>query len=100
MSKKTGGHRNIPRLNYGAAHEKIREAWRPKVEAGQVDCWRCGHRIKPGTPWDMGHNDDDPTRYEGPEHMPCSRAAGARKRNAIAAAQRRTTPPGTPSRSW
>ena len=33
----------------------------------------------PGTPWDMGHRDDDPTRYAGPEHRRCSRATAARR---------------------
>lgn len=66
---------------YGAAHQKLRTRWAPEVEAGLVDCYRCGHWIQPGTPWDLGHDDHDRSIYTGPEHMTCNRAAGARKAN-------------------
>lgn len=45
-------------------------------------CWRCGRPILPGQPWDLGHDDDNPALYRGPEHARCSRQAGARKGNA------------------
>lgn len=68
---------------YGAAHEKLRKAWAPRVATGAVACARCRRRILPGMPWDLGHEDWDRTRYTGPEHASCNRAAGARKTNLI-----------------
>lgn len=62
---------------YGWAHETERRRWAPKVDAGLVDCWRCGQPIEPGRPWDLGHDDDDRTKYRGPEHRTCNRRAGA-----------------------
>jgi hypothetical protein len=64
---------------YGAAHQRTREEWAPTVEAGLVDCWRCGQRIQPGEPWDLGHDDDDRSAYRGPEHAhQCNRSAAGR----------------------
>ncbi|HEV2778835.1 MAG TPA: hypothetical protein VGX25_05485 [Actinophytocola sp.] len=70
---------------YGWSHQQERERWRPEVEAGRVDCWRCAERIHTWQPWDLGHDDDDPTKrtYKGPEHRRCNRAAGARKAERI-----------------
>lgn len=53
---------------YGASHQAQRARWTPKVEAGQVNCRRCGLRIHPGQPWDLGHDDHDRSKYRGPEH--------------------------------
>jgi hypothetical protein len=39
-----------------------------------VDCARCGERIEPGEPWDLGHDDVDRSRYTGPEHRRCNRS--------------------------
>jgi hypothetical protein len=59
---------------YGADHRKLREDWRPLVEAGDVTCWRCGELIQPGDVWDLGHSDTDRSVYRGPEHRGCNRA--------------------------
>ena len=75
---------------YGVEHQAERERWRPDVEAGLVDCWRCGDRIQPGRPWDLGHDDHDRTQYAGPEHRGCNRKAGARNGAAVTNALRRT----------
>lgn len=64
---------------YGWSHQQERERWRPDVEAGLVDCWRCTKRIEPFEPWDLGHDDNDRSRYRGPEHRACNRGAAARK---------------------
>lgn len=64
---------------YGWEHQQERERWRPDVEAGLVDCWRCGKPIDPCEPWDLGHDDHDRTRYRGPEHRACNRGAAAHK---------------------
>lgn len=66
---------------YGAQHKRLRKQLKPIVEAGQAFCWRCiangktpqQARINPNEPWDLGHDDDDRTRYRGPEHQACNR---------------------------
>ena len=63
---------------YGAEHKKLRAAWKPRVEAGGVRCARCRRLIVPGTPWDLGHDDHDRSRYVGPEHRGCNRAVAGR----------------------
>jgi hypothetical protein len=66
---------------YGWDHQRLRESLRPAVEAGEVDCWRCGLRIEPGSLWDLGHDDRDRSVYRGPEHRGCNRAASAHALN-------------------
>jgi hypothetical protein len=66
--------RTATQRGYGAAHRKLREQWRPKVEAGLVNCARCGKRIAPNAAWDLGHDDHDRTKYRGPEHANCNRS--------------------------
>lgn len=58
---------------YDAEHVRLREQWRPHVEAGEVECWRCLELIEPGDPWDLGHDDEDRSVYRGPEHRACNR---------------------------
>src|SRR5262249_7292435 len=65
---------------YGYPHQQLQKRWKPLVQAGLVDCARCGKRILPGEPWDLGHDDYDRTRYSGPEHRRCNRATQGRKR--------------------
>jgi hypothetical protein len=59
---------------YGVVHQALRRRWAPKVVAGVVDCDRCGRRIEPGEPWDLGHDDHNRSRWTGPEHRRCNRA--------------------------
>lgn len=66
---------------YGSAHQQERRRWSPLVASGQATCWRCGRLIRPGSPWDLGHDDHDRTIYRGPEHRACNRRAGALKGN-------------------
>ena len=66
---------------YGTPHQRLRKVWAPKVERGEVACWRCGRTIHPGQPWDLGHDDHDRSITRGPEHRRENRAtAGRRKR--------------------
>lgn len=58
---------------YGRQHQLLRARWAPYVAAGLVDCARCQRRIQPGARWDLGHDDQDRTRYTGPEHQACNR---------------------------
>jgi hypothetical protein len=74
------------RRGYGTAHQRERKRWEPKVDAGLVNCARCGEPLEPGRSWDLGHNDDRRT-YSGPEHSTCNQSAGgangARVANAL-----------------
>jgi hypothetical protein len=67
------------RRGYGTHHRALRERWKPIVAAGLAVCARCGRPIMPGTPWDLGHVDDDKSRYRGPEHRSCNRKAGGKQ---------------------
>ncbi len=60
---------------YNRHHDTLRRRWAPRVDRGLVDCARCGERIHPGQPWDLGHTDDR-TAWTGPEHVTCNRTAG------------------------
>jgi len=67
---------------YGPHHKRLRQIWDARVQAGEVYCARCGRWIEPGTPWDLDHADNDPTRttYLGPSHAKCNRGAPNRRR--------------------
>jgi hypothetical protein len=67
---------------YGPEHDRLRRDWKPKVEAGQVDCHAevCllpQRRIWLGMDWDLGHTADR-TTWTGPEHTTCNRSAGGK----------------------
>lgn len=73
---------NTTERGYGNAHQLKRAEYQKVVDAGAADCWRCGKAIKPGDPWDLGHDDHDRSKYMGPEHPACNRSAGAAVMNA------------------
>jgi hypothetical protein len=55
----------------------LRARWALAIGNGQlVPCARCGEPVLPGQKWDLGHADDNPWEYVGPEHSGCNRAAG------------------------
>ena len=85
---------------YGSRHQKLRAAWRRRVNAGSEFCARCHGWIAPeGEPcarcrkptreggkaghglcgWDLGHEDQDRSRYTGPEHACCNRRTAAHR---------------------
>jgi hypothetical protein len=68
------------------------------VAAGRARCWRCGRMIGPGEAWDLGHDDDDRSRYAGPEHQVCNRSAAGRRGRAVQLSGRDTVPAGAPFR--
>jgi len=68
-----------PLPDYGWRHAKNRAEWHKIVLAGGVRCVRCGEVIEPDEPWDLGHVDGDPSRYQGPEHRRCNRATSGRR---------------------
>jgi hypothetical protein len=80
--ERRAGRATPAQRGYGAAHKALRRRWAPLVAAGGVLCARCGEPIDPGTPWDLGHVDDDRSRYSGPEHRACNRATATRPRRA------------------
>ena len=64
---------------YGSEHRRTRTTLDIRVQAGSVDCARCGQRIKQGEPWALDHDDNDRGRYLGPSHAFCNNSAGGRK---------------------
>ena len=64
---------------YGYSYQKTRAQWKLKVDRGEVHCARCGKWIAPGTPWDLGHDDNDRGVIRGPEHRKCNRATAGRQ---------------------
>lgn len=69
---------------YGSRHQSMRAKVKPAVDAGLVDCWRCGQRIQAGEAWDLGHDDADRSVYRGPEHAnQCNRSAAGRKAHTV-----------------
>jgi hypothetical protein len=77
-AKKSARRAKTSARGYGSRHQKLRKAWEQKVAAGLVECGRCKVTIRPGEPWDLGHDDHDRRRYTGPEHRRCNRATSGR----------------------
>jgi hypothetical protein len=75
---------------YGHHHRTIRARLAPIVRTGTAMCARCGQFIGPNEPWDLGHDDADPTRYAGPEHQKCNRGTINNLRRAL---EEQTAPP-------
>lgn len=68
--------------DYGPEHRRRRQREAQRIKAGGVHCWRCTKPIPADTPsdkWDLGHDDNDPTKYMGPEHTGCNRATSTHK---------------------
>jgi len=72
---------------YDREHQAVRRGLLAAYEP--IDpCWRCGFPLGPDpSRLDLGHRDDGPG-WAGLEHAKCSRAAGARKGNALRRARR------------
>lgn len=65
---------------YGQAHRSLRASWQRRMDDGErVLCWRCERPVDP-TAWQLGHCDNDRTRYHGPEHVACNLATAGRTR--------------------
>lgn len=75
--------RSTTARGYGGPHQRLRRVWKPLVESGRVSCWRCGQLIGARAPWDLGHDDNDRTRYRGPEHRKCNRATAGRRHDDV-----------------
>lgn len=73
---------------YDGRHKAERERWVPIVQAGGVMCARqgpncIGKPLAPDQDFDLGHDDQDRTKYNGPECIPCNRGAGGRNGAAV-----------------
>ena len=63
---------------YDSAHDRRRAAYQALMNRGETfHCWRCGDLIDPHV-WHLGHDDDDRSRYRGPECVPCNTATKGR----------------------
>lgn len=72
--------------DYGGAHKARRSREAERIKAGGVQCWRCTKPIPAdaaSSDWDLGHDDNDPTKYMGPEHRGCNRATSTHKAMAV-----------------
>lgn len=69
-----GGRPSSHARGYDRAHQALRAALAPTVEAGEAVCARCRHPIGAGEAWDLGHVPGDPTTHRGPEHRACNRS--------------------------
>jgi hypothetical protein len=62
---------------YGSKHQRLRAWWKPKVQTGTVNCWRCRELIAADAAWELGHKPDG--SYGGPEHKAeCNQRAASR----------------------
>lgn len=69
---------NTTERGYGNNHQKLRATVKLEVDAGNATCWRCTQPISPTEPWHLGHDDNDRTKYNGPEHVRCNVGAPRR----------------------
>ena len=63
---------------YGKEFQRDRKQWKPLVDAGLVDCWRCSKPLEPGAAFHLGHDDKDRTIIRGPECPPCNLSAAGK----------------------
>lgn len=64
---------------YGRGHRALRTRYQRRMDAGETfTCWRCQTRIDPAH-WQLGLDDDDRSRYVGPECVPCNAATAGRQ---------------------
>lgn len=103
----------------GSTVREARAWWTPIVNAGGIDCRRCGLPILPGSRWHVGHIVDralgggrlDWRVNTAPEHGSCNESAGGKLGQALRGhragpkrdGRRRTVLPAVPDvqrRSW
>jgi hypothetical protein len=97
---------------YGGRHQAERKRWRRRFAKGlviQCACRRpeclthlgqCPVILTAATPYDLGHDDRDHSRYSGPECINCNRSAGARASNRKAPVVTAVTTRPVTARRW
>jgi hypothetical protein len=73
----------MAKLQYRGEHQRLKEAFRIAVNAGQAwctedTCLMPTRWIPPGTAWDLAHNHQI-GGYKGPAHAKCNRTEGAKR---------------------
>ena len=63
---------------YGISHQRERAKWEARLRRGPLPCARCGRLIFADDVWDLGHDDEDRSMYNGPECSSCNRSAGGK----------------------
>ena len=66
---------------YGAEHEALAREYQQRMDQGErFTCWRCDKPLgaRRGIDWQLGHDDQDRSKYRGPECPPCNLATSGR----------------------
>lgn len=71
---------NTTRRGYGSPHQALRKQLLEQFEPGQP-CARCGKPIRSKADAQLGHDDQDRSRYKGLEHVRCNEATAGRRDN-------------------
>lgn len=69
---------NTTQRGYGAGHQALRRQLAEAFVPGQP-CWRCGKPIASLDDAQLGHDDQDRSRYRGLEHVRCNEATSGRR---------------------
>ena len=68
---------NTTRRGYGSKHQALRRKLLAQFVPGQL-CARCGQPIRSKADAQLGHVDEDRSRYRGLEHTACNEATSGR----------------------
>jgi len=69
---------NTTQRGYGSDHQALRRQLLGQFVPGQL-CWRCGKPIASIDDAQLGHDDQDRSRYRGLEHVRCNEATAGRR---------------------
>lgn len=69
---------NTTARGYGSKHQRLREQLLAQFQPGQP-CARCGKPIASKDDAQLGHADQDRSRYRGLEHVRCNESTAGRR---------------------